>query len=141
MPGVVHGGFLLQLLHDGGFDLIDVAGRAGGAGTEDGHCDYSAIWYRVKPRKSELIVKNIVVVRVVVMMSKSSDSELWQTVAGELELPCCATDATPDSDVDTWMFKAFLASLLLRSSFTPCLFLFCSILPKLKGSLLFFCGI
>ena len=40
MTGVVHGGFLLQLLHDGGLDFIDVAGRAGGgAGTEDGHCD------------------------------------------------------------------------------------------------------
>lgn len=40
MAGVVHGGFLLQLLHDGGLDFIDVAGRAGGgAGTEDGHCE------------------------------------------------------------------------------------------------------
>lgn len=36
LPGVVHGGFLLQLLNDGGFDLVDVARRAG-AGTEDGH--------------------------------------------------------------------------------------------------------
>lgn len=40
MTGVVHGSFLLQLLHDGGLDFVDVAGRAGGgAGTEDGHCE------------------------------------------------------------------------------------------------------
>lgn len=40
MTGVVHGGFLLQLLHDGGLDFVDAAGRAGGgARTEDGHCD------------------------------------------------------------------------------------------------------
>lgn len=38
MPGVVHGCFLLELLHDGGFDFLDVGGRGGaGTGTEEGH--------------------------------------------------------------------------------------------------------
>lgn len=37
MPGVVHGRFLLELLHDGGFDFLDVGSRGGGGGTEEGH--------------------------------------------------------------------------------------------------------
>ena len=47
MTGVVHGGFLLQLLHDGGLDFVGVAGRAGGAGTEEGHCE---VLIRMKDR-------------------------------------------------------------------------------------------
>ena len=36
LPGVANSGFLLQLLHDGGFDFVDIARRAR-AGSEDGH--------------------------------------------------------------------------------------------------------
>lgn len=34
----------------------------------------------------------------------SDDANLGLGIVASAELPCRATDATPDSDVDTWMF-------------------------------------
>jgi hypothetical protein len=43
LPGIVHGGFLLELLYNGGFDFLLLRGGGGrgrgGRGTEETHFD------------------------------------------------------------------------------------------------------
>lgn len=66
----------------------------------------------------------------------SDDANLGLGTVASAELPCRATDATPDSDVDTWMFMGHVLSFRIHSL----LLFFRRLFRSIAGLLLFFCG-